>query len=99
MTWYARYATSAEDGMVRTHATRIRLATFQLTAVRRLERPTPRMVEVMTWVVLVGIPKAEAPSITPAEAVSTQKPCTGCNLTKSWPTVLMIRHPPAAVPN
>jgi hypothetical protein len=60
--------------MVRTQAIKILWATFQFTAVNRFERPTPRMVDVMTWVVLVGIPKAEAPNITPAEAVSTQKP-------------------------
>ena len=53
----------------------------------------------MTCVVLVGMPMAEAPRMTPAEAVSTQKPCTGWSLTKSWPTVLMIRQPPAAVPS
>ena len=63
--------------MVNIQAIKMRLATFQLTALSRFERPTPRIDEVMTWVVLVGMPKAEAPRITPAEAVSTQKPCTG----------------------
>ncbi len=53
----------------------------------------------MTWVVLMGIPMADAVRITPAEDVSAQNPCTGCSLTKSLPTVLMIRHPPTAVPN
>ena len=49
------------------------------------------------WVVLTGMPIEAAPRMTPAEVVSTQKPCTGWSLTKSLPMVLMIRHPPAAV--
>jgi hypothetical protein len=84
--------------MVNTQAMTIRLAIPQFTADIRLDSPTPRIAEVMTWVVLVGIPMADAPRMTPADAVSTQKPCTGWSLTKSRPTVFMMRQPPAAVP-
>src|SRR6266567_9000472 len=92
-------AINAEAGMVKSHAQTIRLAIPQFTADILFDRPTPRIAEVITWVVLVGIPMAEAPRMTPADAVSTQKPCTGCSFTKSRPTVLMIRHPPIAVPS
>jgi len=85
--------------MVRIQAHTILAPTSQFTFLRPWERPTPRMAEVMTWVVLMGIPSADAVRITPAEDVSAQKPCTGCSFTKSLPTVLMILHPPAAVPN
>src|SRR3989337_3654656 len=85
--------------MVRIQAHTILKPTSQFTFLRTWESPTPRMAEVMTWVVLMGIPSADAVRITPAEDVSAQKPCTGCSFTKSLPTVLMILHPPAAVPN
>ena len=84
--------------MVMIQAVRMREATVQFTADNLLESPTPRMAEVITCVVEVGSPMAEAPRMTPADAVSTQNPCTGCSLTKSCPTVLMILQPPAAVP-
>src|SRR4030065_1571016 len=85
--------------MVRIQAHTILAPTSQFTFLRPWERPTPRMAEVMTWVVLMGIPSADAVRITPAEDVSAQKPCTGCSFTKSLPTVLMILPPPAAVPH
>ena len=92
------YPAAAEAGIVRIHAQMIRAPTSQFTFLHPFESPTPRIAEVMTWVVLIGIPIADAVRITPAEEVSAQKPCTGCSLTKSLPTVLMIRHPPIAVP-
>ena len=85
--------------MVSTQAMTIRPAILQFTADIRLERPTPRIADVTTWVVLVGNPREAAPRMTTAEAASTEKPFTGCSLTKSRPTVLMMRHPPAAVPS
>ena len=36
--------------------------------------------------------------ITVAELVSAAKPLIGCSLTILWPSVLMMRQPPAAVP-
>ena len=33
-----------------------------------------------------------------AAVVSAAKPCTGCNFTIRWPSVRMMRQPPAAVP-
>ena len=33
-----------------------------------------------------------------AALVSAAKPCTGCSFTILWPSVRMIRQPPAAVP-
>jgi len=64
----------AEAGIVSNAAQIIRNATFQLIAKNFFDRPTPRIAEAKTCVVLVGNPKAEAPRITLAEAVSTQKP-------------------------
>src|SRR3972149_4122234 len=84
--------------MVRIHAHTILPPTPQFTFRCPWESPVPRMAEVMTWVVLMGIPIADAVRITPAEEVSAQNPWTGCNFTMSLPTVLMIRHPPIAVP-
>ena len=49
-------------------------AIVQFTALIRFERPTPRIDDVMTCVVLVGIPKADALRITVAAALSTLKP-------------------------
>ena len=53
----------------------------------------------MMWVVLTGMPSVEAPKMMVAADVSAAKPCTGSSLTTRVPIVLMIRHPPAAVPS
>src|SRR4030066_305164 len=87
-----------EAGMVRIPAPTTLTPTSQFPFRCPWESPVPRMAEVMTWVVLMGIPIADAVRITPAEEVSAQNPWTGCSFTKSLPTVLMIRPPPIAVP-
>ena len=51
--------------MVSTQAHTIRAPTIQFTFRRPWESPTPRMAEVMTWVVLMGIPMADAVSARP----------------------------------
>ena len=56
------------------------------------------MAELMTCVVLTGMPSFEAPKMTVAAVVSAAKPCTGSSFTTFVPNVLMIRQPPAAVP-
>ena len=61
--------------------------------------PTPMMEEQITWVVLTGIPAADAPRIVTAPAVSAAKPFTGRSFVILYPMVLTIRHPPASVPS
>src|SRR5207302_6270590 len=50
------------------------------------------------WVVETGMPSFVAIRITVAELVSAAKPLMGCSFTILCPRVLMIRHPPTAVP-
>jgi len=57
---YVKADIAAEQGMVRTHAHRIFPATPQRTAVNRRKDPTPIIEPVIVWVVLTGIPNAEA---------------------------------------
>ena len=52
----------------------------------------------MLCVVDTGMPKREASRITDAALVSAAKPWIGCSFTILWPSVLMMRQPPAAVP-
>src|SRR5690625_4297312 len=85
-------------GMVRIHAHTILFTTPHLMALNRLAVPTPMIAEEMLWVVETGIPRADAPRITDAALVSAAKPWIGCNFTSLWPSVLMMRQPPAAVP-
>ena len=73
-------------------------ATPQRTAFGRSIEPTPMIALAMTWVVETGIPKCDAPRMTVAAVVSAANPWTGSSLTTFWPIVLMIRQPPAAVP-
>jgi len=49
-------------------------ATPHLTAERRLVAPTPITEPLMHWVVLTGIPRLDAASITAAAAVSAAEP-------------------------
>ena len=48
----------------------IRIVTPHRTAERRLTDPTPMIEDVMTWVVLTGIPKCAVPSRISAPLVS-----------------------------
>ena len=45
-----------------------------------------------------GMPKLCATSRIVADAVSAAKPLIGCSFTILWPSVLMMRQPPTAVP-
>ena len=76
----------------------MRSTTVQRTALARLEAPTPMIADDTTWVVETGRPKIDATMITAAELVSAAKPLIGCSLTILWPSVLMMRQPPPAVP-
>ena len=84
--------------MVRIHAHTMRSTTVHLMALRRLAAPTPMMAAEMLCVVDTGMPSEEAERIIVADAVSAAKPWMGCSLTILWPSVLMMRQPPAAVP-
>ena len=53
-------------GNVKTQASTIFLVTPHLTAERRFVAPTPIVAPVTQWVVLTGIPRSEAISITVA---------------------------------
>ena len=52
----------------------------------------------MLCVVETGMPSFAAINRIVADAVSAAKPLIGCSLTILWPSVLMIRQPPMAVP-
>ena len=67
----------AEAGSVTNQATITFFAIFHRTADNRLEEATPKMLAVMVWVVLIGIPKWPAVRMTAALEVSAAKPCTG----------------------
>ncbi len=64
-------------GMVKTHAHMMLRATPHFTTLDPVVDPTPMMDAHITWVVLTGIPRMDAPIIVPALAVSAAKPCTG----------------------
>jgi hypothetical protein len=59
---------------VKTQAEKILFVTPHRTADRRLVDPTPKIAEVMVWVVLTGRPKCAVNSKTEAAAVSAQNP-------------------------
>src|SRR5437660_3774435 len=87
-----------EIGSVSTQAKTIRETTLHLIALRRFVAPTPIMEVVMVWVVEIGIPKWLAVAITVAAVVCAAKPWIGCNRTICFPSVLIMRQPPIAVP-
>src|SRR3970282_1674669 len=72
--------------------------TVHLTALRRLAVPTPMIADEMLCVVTTGMPSDDASVITDAALASAANPWIGCSLTSLWPSVLMMRQPPAAVP-
>src|SRR6185312_1362337 len=85
-------------GSVRIHDQTMRSTTVQRTALNRLAAPTPMIDDDTTWVVETGSPKIDATMITAAAPVSAAKPLIGCSFTILWPSVLMMRQPPPAVP-
>ncbi len=80
------------------HAQMMRSTTLSLSALKRLAQPTPMMLVVMACVVEMGMPRLAATARTEAAVVSAANPCTGWSLTILWPSVRMMRQPPAAVP-
>src|SRR4249919_3879849 len=84
--------------MVRIHAQIIFSTTVHLIELKRLAVPTPMIAAEMLWVVDTGMPSDDAARITAAALVSAAKPLIGCSFTSLWPSVLMMRQPPAAVP-
>lgn len=64
-------------GIVKIHAHIILRATPHFTALVPVVDPTPMIDAQITWVVLTGIPNADAPIIVPALAVSAANPWTG----------------------
>src|SRR3546814_748723 len=85
-------------GMARIQAQMILSITVNFSARGFLAKPTPMIAVEMLWVVDTGMPKCAAVTRIVAEADSAAKPSIGCSLTILWPSVLMIRQPPAAVP-
>ena len=85
-------------GIVRIQAQTIVPATPHLTALMRRRDPTPTIAPVIVWVVLTGIPKAEATNRLVAAPDSAQKPSTGRSFATFCPMVLTILHPPDIVP-
>src|SRR5205814_7032718 len=84
--------------MVSIQAQIILSTTVHFIALIRRAAPTTMIAAEMLWVVETGIPRWLARKMTVAEVVSAAKPCTGWSLTILWPSVRMIRQPPAAVP-
>ena len=89
---------AAEQGIVKTQAHTIRLATPQRTALNLRNEPTPIMAPVIVWVVLTGMPNAVEINKVMAALNSAQKPSTGLILATFCPIVLTMRHPPSIVP-
>ena len=73
-------------GKVSTHAASMLRATPHLTAEARLIEPTPITEPLMHCVVLTGMPRLDAASITAAAAVSAAEPRTGVSLVILIPT-------------
>jgi len=87
-----------QAGKVKSQVNTIFLAIPHRTAERRLVAPTP-IIEVLTQcVVLTGIPKCEATSITVAADALAANPLTGRKVVIFNPNVSITRFPPIAVP-
>jgi hypothetical protein len=77
----------ADIGIVSTQAHTIRPAMPQRTAESRLAAPTPTIAPVIVWVVLTGMPIADAMNTAAAPPVSAQTPPTGRSLVNRVPRV------------
>jgi len=95
---YNSAAKRAVMGKVRTQAVKISPATPQRTFDNLSAEPTPIMAELTTWVVETGPPRRAALRITVAEVTWEVKPWMGRMRYIFAPKVLIIRHPPEAVP-
>ena len=90
--------TSAAAGIVRIQATRMFPATPQRTAWKPRTAPAPSTDPEIVCVVETGKPKCAVPQRIDAHAVCAANPCAGSIFAMRWPSVLMIRQPPAYVP-
>ena len=70
-------------------------ATPQRTDRGRRADPAPTMLPEITWVVEIGSPRLAVVSSTPAADVCAANPCAGSSGSTRWPSVRMIRQPPA----
>src|SRR5690606_41478901 len=84
--------------MVRIQAQMMRSITVIFSARGFLAKPTPMIAVEMLWVVETGMPKWAAVTRIVADADSAAKPSIGCSFTILWPSVLLVRQPPAAAP-
>ena len=87
-----------DNGIVTNQAITIDLATPQLTALIRLEEPTPSKEPLTTCVVLTGKCKNVAVKIVIAEFKSAANPLIVSSLKILVPIVEIIFQPPTAVP-
>ena len=87
-----------QAGKVKIQVHTIFRAIPHLTAERRLVAPTPIIAVLMQCVVLTGIPKCEATSMTLAAETLAANPWTGRNVVIFNPSVRITRRPPIAVP-
>ena len=89
----------AQIGIVINQVTTMRPATPHFTAEKRFAEPTPRIADVIAWVVLIGKCVKVAVIITDAAEASAAKPLIGSILKIFVPIVLMIFQPPMDVPS
>ncbi len=82
-----------------TQVTIMRLAVFQCTPLIRLDEPTPKIDDETTCVVESGKCNQDAVKIVNADAKSADAPLAGRIFMILPPTVLIIFHPPIAVPS
>src|SRR5438067_7324501 len=95
----ATQAIRAAAGIVMIHAAMMLAPRAQRTADSLRAAPTPMTEPVITWVVLTGSPMRVAPWITLAPINCAENAVAGSSFKLLHPSVRMIRHPPAYVPN
>src|SRR5215467_13290431 len=76
----------------------MRSTTVHLIAFACLAVPTPMIDAETLCVVDTGMPSVDAVMMTVDDAMSAATPLIGCSLTILWPSVRMMRQPPAIVP-
>ena len=70
-------------------------ATPQRTAWKPRTAPAPSTEPEIVWVVETGKPRCAVPQRIEAHAVCAANPCGGSIFAMRWPSVLMMRQPPA----
>lgn len=92
-------AISPEAGIVMSHATTISPATAHRTDLGRNADPAPIIDDEMTCVVEIGNPKSDVTYMIAADVLCDAKLWMGRTRYSPDPKVLMIRHPPVAIPS